>query len=57
MTLPTPLTDADYDKFLVAFDDFLMEMKEPLALLSEQEEQALAAALPDNERRLSRASL
>ena len=57
LTLPTPLTDADYDKFLVAFDDFLMEMKEPLALLSKQEEETLAAALPDNERRLSRASL
>ena len=35
----------------------MMEMNEPLELLSNQGEETLAAALPDNERRLSRASL
>ena len=56
LTLPTPLTDADYEGFLSAFEDFLAEVKEPLTLLAE-EAAASEAELPENERRLSRASL
>jgi len=33
MTLPTPLTDADYENFLKEFESFLVEYKVPLSLL------------------------
>ena len=57
LTLPTPLTDADYERFLGEFEEFLVKMREPLALLAKEEQKTLAAALLGNERRLSRASL
>jgi glutamate-1-semialdehyde aminotransferase len=66
LTLPTALTDEDYDGFMVAFESFMIEMEEPLGLLdslAQSSPMAMAtmthghAGGGANERRLGRASL
>eukprot|EP01046_Picozoa_sp_COSAG06_P004944 COSAG06_NODE_214_length_20125_cov_34.602467_9_plen_80_part_00 len=64
LTLPTALTDEDYDGFMASFESFLVAMEEPLGLLdSLAQSSPMAMTMTDhagggaNERRLGRASL
>lgn len=42
LTLPTALTDEDYQRFLAALEEFFVEYKEPLALLASETAPGLA---------------